>query len=115
MHEASLAAGVLQMVEQSAQREGFKRVLALRIEAGQLAGVDTRALRFALECLAPDTLLEGAIIEIDEPAGRAWCLPCAQSVLMAQRSDPCPHCGGHQLQPTGGLELRVTEMRVLDS
>ena len=114
MHEASLAGGVLQLVEDTARREGFSRLLSLRLEAGQLAGVDVRALRFALESLAPGTLLEGARIEIDETSGQAWCLPCAQSVVIAQRGDACPVCGGYQLQPTGGMELRVLDMQVSD-
>ena len=57
MHEASLAGGVLQLVEDAARREGFTRLISLRLEAGELAGVDVRALRFALESLAPGTLL----------------------------------------------------------
>ncbi|MDR2155574.1 MAG: hydrogenase maturation nickel metallochaperone HypA [Burkholderiaceae bacterium] len=115
MHEASLAGGVLQVVEDTAQREGFARLLALRLEAGQLAGVDIRALRFALESIAPGTLLEGARIDIDEPPGQAWCMACSQSVAIQQRGDACPNCGGFQLQPTGGLELRVVDMHVSDT
>ena len=114
MHEASLAGGVLQLVEDTARREGFVRLLSLHLEAGQLAGVDVRALRFALESLAPGTLLDGAQIEIDETPGQAWCLPCGQSVAIAQRGDACPVCGGYQLQPTGGMELRVVDMNVSD-
>ena len=56
--------------------EGFSRLLSLRLEAGQLAGVDVRALRFALESLAPGTVLDGAQIEIEEPPGQAWCMGC---------------------------------------
>lgn len=114
MHEASLAGGVLQLVEDTARREGFARLIELRLEAGQLAGVDVRALRFALESLAPGTLLEGAQIEIEEPPGQAWCLPCGQTVAIARRGDACPVCGGYQLQPTSGMELRVIDMRVSD-
>jgi len=112
MHEASLAGGVLQLVEDTAAREGFARLLELRLEAGQLSGVDPRALRFALESLAPGTLLDGARIDIDEPPGQAWCLGCGQSVLIAQRGDDCPQCGSYQLQPTGGMQLRVVDMVV---
>jgi hydrogenase nickel incorporation protein HypA/HybF len=112
MHEASLAGGVLQLVEDTAIREGFVRLLVLRLEAGQLAGVDVRALRFALEALAPGTLLDGAHIEIEEPAGQAWCLGCSQTVALAQRGDACPACGSYHLQPNGGCELRVLDMQV---
>ena len=114
MHEASLAGGVLQLVEDSARREGFARVKALRLEAGQLSGVEPRALRFALEALAPGTLLADAHIEIDEPPGQAWCLTCCTTVAIAQRGDGCPLCGGYQVQPTGGTELRVVDMMVED-
>lgn len=114
MHEVSLAGGVLQLVEDTALRERFSRLLSLRLEAGQLAGVDVRALRFALECLAPGTVLEGAQIDIEEPPGQAWCLGCTQTVAIAQRGDACPICGSYQLQPTGGMALRVLDMQVSD-
>lgn len=114
MHEASLAGGILQLVEDAARREKFRRVSLLRLEAGQLAGVEARALRFALEALAPGTCLAGARFEIDEPPGQAWCLHCSTTVTMTQRGDACPHCGGYQLQPTGGTELRVVDMLVED-
>ena len=73
MHEASLAGGVLKLVEESAQREHFRRVSVLRLEVGKLANVELRALRFALEAIAPGTVLEGAALEFEEPEGQAWC------------------------------------------
>ena len=115
MHEASLAGGILQLVEDSARREGFVRVTLLRLEAGQLAGVESRALRFALEALAPGTCLQGARFEIDEPPGQAWCLRCAATVAIVQRGDACPGCGSHQWQAVGGTELRVVDMLVEDT
>lgn len=114
MHEASLAGGILKLVEDSARREGFARVTSLRLEAGRLAGVEVRALRFALEALAPGTCLDGAAIEIDEPPGTAWCLVCNATVALAQRGGACPVCAGYRLQPTGGTELRVIDMLVED-
>ena len=115
MHEASLAGGILQVVEDAARREGFVRVTLLRLEVGQLAGVETRSLRFALEALAPGTCLQDARVEIDAKPGQAWCLPCASSVALAQRGDACPLCAGYQLQPTGGTELRIIDMLVEDA
>lgn len=114
MHEASIAGGILKLVEDAAQREGFRRVTVLRIEAGQLAGVEARALRFVLEALAPGTCLQDTRFEIDEPPGQAWCLPCGETVTIKQRGDACPLCGHYQLQATGGTELRVVEMLVED-
>lgn len=112
MHEMSLAAGILQIVEDSARRESFSRVRSLRVSAPALAGVEVRSLRFALEAMAPGTLLEGARVDIDQPPGQAWCLDCGVSVTIAARGEVCPQCGGPRLQVTGGNELRLMELRV---
>jgi hydrogenase nickel incorporation protein HypA/HybF len=112
MHEVSLAGGILQVIEQARARDPFERVTHLRLEAGALCAVDVSALRFALECIAPGTCIAQAVIDIDEPAANAWCLPCAASVPIRSRLDPCPTCGSFQLQPTGGTELKVIDLRV---
>ncbi|MFO1338547.1 MAG: hydrogenase maturation nickel metallochaperone HypA [Burkholderiaceae bacterium] len=114
MHEVSLAGGILRVVEDAAARERFARVSRLTLEAGALAGVEVRALRFALEAIAPGTCLAAAEIVIDEAPGQAWCMHCCETVAIASRTDPCPGCGGHRLQPTGGTELRVRDLVVHD-
>lgn len=113
MHEVSLAGGILQVVEQTCARDPFERVTHLRLQAGALAGVELSALRFALESLAPGTLLDGAQIDIDELPGTAWCLHCSQSVPIFSRLDLCPLCQSAQLQTTGGTELKVVDLRVV--
>lgn len=114
MHELSLAGGIVRLVEDAAERERFRRVSLLRLEAGALSGVEVRALRFALEASVPGTCLEGAEILIDEPPGTAWCLGCGRSVEIGSCADACPSCGGFRLQPTGGTELRVVDLMVHD-
>ncbi|WP_088278959.1 hydrogenase maturation nickel metallochaperone HypA [Ideonella sp. A 288] len=114
MHEMSLAGGIMRVVEEAAAREHFTRVKRLAIEAGALSGVEVRALRFALESMAHGTCLEGAQVDIDEPPGTAWCMACSESVPIRSRTDDCPKCGGHRLQPTGGTELKVRELIVHD-
>lgn len=113
MHEVSLAGGILQVVEQTRARDPFERVTHLRLQAGALAGVELSALRFALESLAPGTVLDGAEIDIDEQPGTAWCMQCSKTVPIFSRLDLCPLCEGAQLQATGGTELKVVDMRVV--
>ena len=114
MHEVSLAGGILKIVEDAAKREHFVRVTLLRLEAGSLAGVEVRALRFALEVMAHGTCLEGAKIDITTPPGQAWCRQCNATVTMMERGDPCEHCGNYQLEPTTGMVLQVIEIMVDD-
>lgn len=115
MHEVSLAGGILGIAEAAALRERFARVTMLRLEAGSLSGIEVRALRFALEALAPGTCLEGARIEIETPSGQAWCMQCSATVALAARGDACPVCASYQLQATAGTELRVLDMLVEDN
>ena len=115
MHEVSLAGGILKIVEDAQAREGFVSVTRLAIGVGVLAGVEVRALRFALDGLKPGTVLDGAVIEINEEVATAWCLGCDSSVAIASRLDACPNCGSHRLQPTSGTELRVTDLLVRDA
>lgn len=112
MHELSLAGSILRLVEDAARRERFATVARLRLEAGALSGVEVAALRFALDAMAPGTCLAGAEIVIDEPPGQAWCPACASTVRIDARGQPCPHCGGFGLRPTGGMALRVIDLVV---
>ena len=114
MHEMSLAGGVLRLGEQACARDPFGRVSRLTLQAGALAGVEVPALRFALDAIAPGTLLEGAEVHIDEPPAQALCPGCGQTVAIASRLDDCPLCGAAGLQPTGGTELKLGELVVGD-
>ena len=114
MHELSLATGVLDLVQAAEQRDGFRRVGQLRLEVGALAGVEVDALRFALEAIVPGTCLEQAQILIDTPAGTAWCPTCAHEVSITGYQDLCPACDGPLVRRSGGDQLRVLDLLVLD-
>jgi len=115
MHELTLAAQVLDIVEQALGDDSTAHVHTLRLSVPALAGVEVGALRFALDALAPGTALEGARIVIDEPASRARCSACAAEVPLRDRLAPCPVCGSGPLRVTGGTALLVQELWVADA
>ncbi|NMG42685.1 hydrogenase maturation nickel metallochaperone HypA [Aromatoleum toluvorans] len=112
MHELSLAESIRAIVEETAQAQGCSRVRTVVLEIGELSSVEVEALRFCLDTVLRDTSAAGAAIEIEAVPGVGWCPACERSVPLAQRYDPCPHCGGYQLRPTGGLEMRVREIEI---
>ncbi len=112
MHELSLAISVLQIVEAAAARELFLRVRSLHLSVPALAGVEIEAFRFALESLAPQTVLEGADIIIDEPASRGHCLDCDASIDICTHEDSCPLCGGYRWQSASDRGIRVVDLLV---
>lgn len=114
MHELSLATGILDMVQDAARRDGFRSVGQLRLEVGAVAGVEVDALRFALDAIRPGTCLEQAKIQIDTPAGTAWCTSCRHEVAFTRFQDLCPTCDGPLVRHSGGDQLRVLDLWVLD-
>ena len=109
MHELSIAEGIAEAVESTTAREGITRVTSVRVAVGELAGVDVEALRFAWVSVCATPLLEGAALEVETPAGSAWCLDCAETVPLHRHGDPCPKCGGWHLAANGGHEMRVLD------
>ncbi len=112
MHEMALCEGVLDILETNARSQGFARVKKVWLEVGELAGVDPEAMQFSFEAVCRGTLADSAALEIVRSPGLAWCMPCGENVHVSQRFDACPVCGSHQLQVTGGDEMRVKELEV---
>ena len=102
MHEMSLCESVLQIVEEEAARQRFSKVKWLQLEIGTLAGVEVEAMRFCFDAVSRNSVLEGAALDIVQPVGQAWCMQCAKTLPLRERYQPCPECGGYQLQVTGG-------------
>jgi hydrogenase nickel incorporation protein HypA/HybF len=112
MHEMSLAEGVLQLIEDAARQQAFAKVRTVWLEIGQLSGVEPEAMAFCFDAVTRGSIAQGARLEIIRLPGTGWCMACARTVPMAEVFGECPACGGHQMQVTGGTEMRVKELEV---
>ena len=112
MHEMSLCESIMQIIEDEAQRQGFGRVIRVRLEIGRLSGVEIEAMRFGFDAVTRDSLADGAELEIIELPGTAWCLPCGCEVEVRQRFDACPQCGSYQLQVVSGDQMQIKDLEV---
>ena len=113
MHEMSLCEGVMQVIEEHAAQQGFTKVAVVRLEIGDLAGVELESMRFCFDAITRGGIADGAQLEIIEVPGQAWCLSCGKSVAVKRRYDACPECGSYPLQVTGGDEMRIKELEVV--
>jgi len=109
----ALTESILRILETEAERQGFSRVQAVRLEVGALSHADPESLRFCFDAVTRGSLAEGARLDILRPAGKGWCLPCGAEITVARRFDPCPHCGGHQIQVTEGDDMRIKDLEVV--
>lgn len=112
MHEMSLAEGVLQLIEDAARQQKFEKVITVWLEIGQLSGVEVEAMAFCFDAVTRDSIAQGARLEVIVLPGVGWCMECSKSVPMTEVFGACQHCGGYQMQVTGGTEMRVKELEV---
>ena len=112
MHELSLAEGIVQLIEEAASRERFRRVASVRLEIGRLAAVECDALRFCFDSVTRDTVAAGARLDIDEAPGEGWCRQCCATVPVDESPAVCPRCGGLEVRITGGTQMRVKDLEV---
>lgn len=114
MHELTLCEALLDLLDEEQARRGFRSLRRLRLEIGRFGCIDPDALVYAFEVTTRNTWLDGATIEVDRPPGRARCLDCGDDVEVFDRLADCPRCGGPRLLPTGGDEMRLVEMEIVD-
>lgn len=112
MHEMSLAESMLGLIEDCALREGGQRIKMVRLEIGKLSAVEPEAMRFCFDAVTRGTLAEGALLDIVEQEGSAWCFDCNREVPLGARYDPCPACGGFRMQVAEGTTMSVKELEI---
>ena len=112
MHEMSICEGILQILEERAVADRFDSIRKVRVEIGRFAGVEVEALRFSFDVVTRNSVAEGAVLEIIDLPGRAYCFNCETDVSVNDRFSPCPHCGSGRLTPTGGDEMRIKDLEV---
>ena len=107
MHEAGIAASILEICEARAREHGALAIQAIGVTLGELSGVVPEALEFAFEALKAETLARTAELRVERVPLDARCQKCG----WAGRPDGdlcllCPACDG-ALQILSGREMQV--------
>lgn len=106
MHELSIVLSVVAIAEKEARAAG-RKVQSIRLDIGELSGIELGSLEFAWEMGVKSTVLEDAAREINHIAGKAVCADCSCAFDKHHRWDACPLCGSFLHAITQGEELHV--------
>ena len=112
MHEMSLMASMLEIIEEQARLDGFLKVTRVILEVGRLAGVEPQSMRFAFDVGTHGSCAEGAELVLEETEGRGRCPACGAEAVLQAFYDPCPACAAVPMQILAGRELRVVSLDV---
>jgi hydrogenase nickel incorporation protein HypA/HybF len=112
MHEVGLMQEALRIALTHAERNDAARIHALTLRVGQLAGVDMDALRLAFQAVRPDTIADGAVLNLEEMPVRCWCAECHCLFEPANREYRCPKCKRLSAEIRQGREFDVVAVEV---
>ncbi len=113
MHEVSLVAALVDQIDEIAQKEGFDRVLGIRIAVGALSGVEPSCLEFCYSEVTRNTVLEGSKL-ILEPVGiELQCKSCGRVSHPKDEAIFCMDCQSGEVVVKKGREFQILDLEVL--
>jgi hydrogenase nickel incorporation protein HypA/HybF len=102
MHEASLVASLLRLVDELVLQNGGGSVAQVRVEIGPLAGVEPILFREAFERLRTGTSAVEAELLVDAVGLTCRCRDCQLEYITDALRFDCPTCSGKNVDVTAG-------------
>jgi hydrogenase nickel incorporation protein HypA/HybF len=104
MHERSIARSICRQVQELAVEYPGKRVVAVDVEVGPLAGVEVALLESALQEEQSD---DAVAFSIKSVTLEAACEECGKHFDVQNFTFVCPACGCVDVQVTQGDAVRI--------
>jgi hydrogenase nickel incorporation protein HypA/HybF len=115
VHELPVTQGILDVVLESAQKNGRGRVTAIELVIGDLSSIVDDSVQFYFDILSQGTNAQGAVLRFRRVHGIGRCGDCGHEfVVQIPLLPQCPRCGGLNLRVTGGREFYVDSIEVED-
>ena len=113
MHELPATQGILKVALEAAQQNGARRIMAIDLVIGELAGIVDDSIQFYFDLLSKNTMAEGAVLRFRREPALAACKDCGREfAVKAPLAAVCPACEGIRLRVTGGREFFVKSIEV---
>jgi hydrogenase nickel incorporation protein HypA/HybF len=112
MHELSITMNILDIAEENARNLNAKIVHEIEIDIGEMSGVDTDALQFAMQCTTKSELLESAKLVINKIPAKARCYSCNHEFDISDFYTECPNCNGFNHDIYQGKELKIVSIKI---
>jgi hydrogenase nickel incorporation protein HypA/HybF len=112
VHELSIAQSLIDAIRAELVPRGNPRLARVGLRIGDLAGVQTDALRFSFEAIVKDTPFEQAELEVERVPLTYRCRGCAHEFAVERFEVRCPACGGADTVAVKGDELELSYLEV---
>jgi hydrogenase nickel incorporation protein HypA/HybF len=107
VHELSLVASVIEVLEENAREHGAARVTRVVLRVGVMAGVVPELLESAFDTYKKGTLAGSARLEIVRVPVKLRCPGCGGEAVREDADFSCAACGSRRVEIVEGRELVV--------
>ena len=116
MHELSIAMRLVESLEEELAKEGDITVTTVNIRVGVLSGLVPEALEFSWEVATSESSLKGSELAIETVNASGYCPECQEERVISNiQSFRCPVCFSPITQVTGGHELEILTVEIMDA
>jgi hydrogenase nickel incorporation protein HypA/HybF len=112
LHELGIAQSILNVVERVAKQNNVKKIVGIRIEAGEFRAVVKEQLEICFKFAAKGTIAEDARLEIDLLPIFAFCESCKKEFQVKNLDLRCITCKEFSVKVLRGQELRVLDLEI---
>lgn len=112
MHERSLVAALLEQVARIAREQGSGSVRAIRLQVGELAGVEPLLIESAFHELKVEAVSPRCVLTMRHVPLTARCGDCGREVILERLLFQCPACRSTVLDVTGGDAVRLESIDI---
>lgn len=107
MHELSLVASVIEVLEEKAREHGAARVTRVVLKIGAMSGAVPDLLESAFETFKKATIAETARLEIVVVPVKLRCPECGGETVREDTDFSCAGCGSRRVEIVEGRDLVV--------
>jgi hydrogenase nickel incorporation protein HypA/HybF len=112
MHEMGIANSVLEAVRSEMMRYPGSHPCKVGLRVGEMAAIDSEALRFCFEAMIQETELASLELAIEACPRRHRCRSCSRDFVVHDYDSRCPQCSSLETTCIGGDELEFAYLEV---
>lgn len=110
MHELGVILGVINTVENFADKNKLKKIDTLVLQIGELSSIIPRYIEACYPAAVDGTMLQNTKLKIEILPGNAICLNCNQVFNLIENNNKCPKCGSRHWDILCGKEFMIKEI-----
>jgi len=112
MHELTITENILKVVVPAAEKAGAKRILKIRMKAGELSGIIPIYLEKCFEQVSEGTIAEGAQLILETVPASIRCLDCGYEGAVDKKTFGCAECGSLKVKVVSGRDYFIDDLEV---